>query len=83
VLSALETAYAVWRAGGPAWNKRKVKSREFAAAYDWERVWQENWMPLLAEMERRLKAGGLPRMETTWTGDGENQCSSASAVMPK
>jgi glycosyltransferase involved in cell wall biosynthesis len=55
VLAALEKAHTAWRAGGPAWNKRKVKSREFAAAYDWEQVWAENWTPLLAEMDRRLK----------------------------
>jgi glycosyltransferase involved in cell wall biosynthesis len=55
ILATLEAAYAEWTGNRVRWNKRKVKSRENALAYDWETVWKKHFRPLLAEMDRRLK----------------------------
>jgi glycosyltransferase involved in cell wall biosynthesis len=43
IVEALEQAYA--RGKG-----KSVKAVEFAQAYDHEKVWQENWMPVLKEL---------------------------------
>ena len=52
VLVKLEEAYAAWQGG--AWGELKAKSVENAARFDWDIVWPKYWLPILAEMEKRL-----------------------------
>lgn len=52
ILAQLEAAYAAWQ--GSAWGEFKAKSVENAVRFEGNAVWSKYWLPLLAEMEKRL-----------------------------
>ena len=55
VVESLNEAWEHWKNAPDFWEGRKRASIAFAQTYEWERVWADNWTPLLTEMERRLK----------------------------
>jgi glycosyltransferase involved in cell wall biosynthesis len=55
ILMALKKAYITWKDPGfLLWDMRKRLVHENVAAYSWDTVWAQYWMPLLKEMEFRL-----------------------------
>jgi glycosyltransferase involved in cell wall biosynthesis len=53
--AALERAHAAWRSG--AWAGLKADAPVKVAEYSWDAVWERYWLPLLAQMEARLRGG--------------------------
>ena len=58
IVEALEAAYD---ARGD--QELRAKAREFALAYDADKVFAEQWVPVLAELERPREVGPLPNRE--------------------
>jgi glycosyltransferase involved in cell wall biosynthesis len=56
ILDCFEQAYKQ-RGGG------SVKAREFALDYDARKVYQEHWVPILADLEGRSAEKGLPQVK--------------------
>jgi glycosyltransferase involved in cell wall biosynthesis len=51
--AALERAHKAWRSG--AWAGLKADAPGKVAGYTWDAVWATYWLPVLAQMEARLK----------------------------
>ena len=49
----VERAHKAWRSG--AWAGLKADAPGKVAGYTWDAVWATYWLPLLAQMEARLK----------------------------
>ena len=51
--AALERAHEAWRSD--AWAGLKADAPGKVAGYTWDAVWERYWLPVLAQMEARLK----------------------------
>jgi len=52
ILKALECAYQAWKCSD--WVKIKEGVREAALKYDWDVIWDKNWVPILNVLESNL-----------------------------
>lgn len=59
IIAILKEAYESWCAWKlyPENKSRNLNWEVIKKYYSWENVWQTHWLPIIAEMERRLKEG--------------------------
>lgn len=56
ILKQLEIAYAYWK--GAEWTARKVQALELGREYEWEKIWEEHWIPIFKQLEERFGRQG-------------------------